>query len=85
MNRKLTIVGMMAAALLMAAPVMAQKPTVPNSSHTHSYDPWLHLCRSNDRHEDTAHAEGKLFPRDCQIFCKIFIYESLSLPLILFI
>ena len=34
MNRKLTIVGMMAAALLMAAPVMAQKPTVTNPLYT---------------------------------------------------
>ena len=41
MNRKLTIVGMMAAALLMAAPVMAQKPTVPNPSYTGKGNPIL--------------------------------------------
>lgn len=41
MNRKLTIVGMVAAALLMAAPVMAQKPTVPNSSFTGKGNPIL--------------------------------------------
>ena len=41
MNRKLTIVGMVAAALLMAAPVMAQKPTVPNSSYTGKGNPIL--------------------------------------------
>ena len=40
-NRKLTIVGMVAAALLMAAPVMAQKPTVPNSSYTGKGNPIL--------------------------------------------
>lgn len=41
MNRKQTIVGMVAAALLMAAPVMAQKPTVPNSSYTGKGNPIL--------------------------------------------
>lgn len=41
MNRKLTIVGMVAAALLMAAPVKAQKPTVPNSSYTGKGNPIL--------------------------------------------
>ena len=41
MNRKVTIVGMVAAALLMAAPVMAQKPTVPNSSYTGKGNPIL--------------------------------------------
>lgn len=41
MNRKVTIMGMMAAVLLTAAPVKAQVPTVPNPSYTGKGNPIL--------------------------------------------